>query len=48
MLHVQIAVVEFITSFMFLLGKLFIVAASGLIAFAWLDRTAQFQEGWSP
>jgi hypothetical protein len=41
----QIAVIEMITSFMFLLGKIFIVASAGLIAFAWLDRTAEFQSG---
>mmetsp|Transcript_12531 Transcript_12531/g.16941 ORF Transcript_12531/g.16941 Transcript_12531/m.16941 type:complete len:238 (+) Transcript_12531:1-714(+) len=41
----QVAVVETITNFLFLIGKLVIVATSGLLAFAWFEKGAMYQEG---
>jgi hypothetical protein len=42
---VQIAVVETITSFLFLLGKIIVVCCCGLCAYGWMDRAERFQPG---
>ena len=41
----QIAVVESISSMMFIIGKICIVCVSGLAGFAWLERDPAYQEG---
>ncbi len=41
----QIAVVESISSLLFLLGKVCITAACGLLGFAWFQRAPNYKEG---
>ena len=41
----QIAVVEIITSFLFLLGRLGIIGGCGIAAYIWLDKAKNYQEG---
>ncbi len=43
----QIAVVEIITSFLFLLGRLGIIGGCGIAAYIWLDKAKNYQEGGS-
>jgi hypothetical protein len=41
----QIGALSTISSLLFLLGKIFIVASSGIAGFLWLDNAPAFREG---
>lgn len=42
---VQIGLVNVITTFLFVLGKIFIVCVAGFAGFQWMDKDSQFQPG---
>lgn len=41
----QMATMGFITTFLFIIAKIFIIAACSFVAFLWLDNAAMFQAG---